>query len=110
MAKTYNKLVRDKIPEMIKQAGKQCEIATLRDREYQEALREKLIEEATEVASASPEEFVQELADLYEVIDALLIATGIDEETILAQQKQKHEERGGFQKRIKLLSVAVNQD
>jgi len=102
---TYNKLVRDKIPEIIKQAGKQCEIATLGDRDYQEALREKLIEEATEVANASPEELIQELADLYEVIDALLIATGIDEETIRAQQKQKQEERGGFQRKIKLLSV-----
>jgi len=105
MEKTYNKLVRDKIPEIIEKAGKQCETITLRDREYQEALREKLIEEATEVATASLEQLIQELADLYEVIDALLIATGIDEKTILTQQKQKQEERGGFQKKIKLLSV-----
>jgi len=101
----YNKLVRDKIPEIIEKSGNQCEIAILSEQEYQQALCQKLIEEATELASAEPTELISELADLYEVIDSLLIATGIDKETVFNQQRQKRKERGSFQTKIKLVSV-----
>jgi predicted house-cleaning noncanonical NTP pyrophosphatase (MazG superfamily) len=103
MRTDYNKLVRDKIPEIITRSGNQCEVATYSDSEYIEALRQKLVEEAQEVVSAPSNELVSELADLYEVIDSLLLATGIDRETVIAKQKQKHSERGGFKGKIKLL-------
>lgn len=105
MKNTYNKLVRDKIPDIIEASGNQCEIATLCDRDYQEALRQKLMEEAREVATASPSELIKELADLYEVLDALITTTGISEEMILTEQRIRREERGGFQKKILLLST-----
>ena len=63
----------------------------------------KLVEEAQEVASAEAGDMVKELADLYEVIDALLTAFDLNKETIFATQKKRHDERGGFEKRIKLL-------
>ena len=99
----YNKLVRDKIPEIIQQAGRECKITTLSNAEYLEALRQKLIEEAQEAAFASSNDLVKELADLYEVIDAILIVLKIERETVLAVQKHRQQERGGFECKIKLL-------
>lgn len=73
------------------------------DDEFQHELRAKLVEEAQEVASADYDALVTEIADLYEVIDALLLAFHLDKETVLAIQQKRHEERGGFEKQIKLL-------
>jgi predicted house-cleaning noncanonical NTP pyrophosphatase (MazG superfamily) len=108
MEKHYYKRVRDRIPEIIKNSGNQCETTILSDQEYQKALRQKLIEEATEVATASPEKLVQELADLYEVIDALIAVTKIDKAAILSQQRKRQEERGGFSAKIQLISTFIN--
>jgi predicted house-cleaning noncanonical NTP pyrophosphatase (MazG superfamily) len=106
-----NKLVRDKIPEIIRQSGNQCASATLSEGEYLEALRQKLIEEANEAANAagatsvraSPNELIKELADLYEVIDSLMAIAGIEKEVVVALQRERREQRGGFKHKIKLL-------
>ena len=100
--KTYNKLVRDRIPEIIAADGRQCATEILNENEYGQALLVKLIEEAQEIASAETGDMVTEIADLYEVINALLIAFNLNKDTILAIQKKRREERGGFEKRIKL--------
>jgi predicted house-cleaning noncanonical NTP pyrophosphatase (MazG superfamily) len=102
MRKEYNKLVRERIPEIIQQNGLQYQIVTLTDSEYCQALKQKLIEEAQEAAEAN-EELIAELADLYEVIDALLETYGINRELVLAEQQRRRSNRGGFDKRIKLL-------
>lgn len=107
----HNKLIRDKIPEIIRNSGNQCEISTLNDAEYIEALRQKLVEEAREAATAKPEKLAEELADvlkdtaphIMEVMDALIAATGIEKEKVLEIQKQKRFRRGGFDNKIKLL-------
>ena len=103
MKTEYNKLVRDKIPEIIRASGNQCEISTLNDVEYIEALKQKLLEEANEVAIAPPEELAEELADVMEVIDALMAAAGIEPEKVKEIQQVKRSQRGGFDNRIKLL-------
>lgn len=103
MRQEYHKLVRDYIPEIIRESGNQCEIKILNELEYIQALRNKLVEEAQEVAKAIPEELSQELADIYEVIDALLVAYNIQKETVIAKQQQRRQTRGGFSKRIELL-------
>lgn len=103
MRKKYNKLVRDFIPEIIRQSGNQCEVAVMSEAELTQALREKLLEEAQEAAGASPQDLVSELADLQEVIDALLAVYGISREEVLTEQRRKRTERGGFQQRIRLL-------
>ena len=102
---TYNKLVRDRIPEIIRRNGDECETALLAEEDYRAALREKLIEEAREASSASGDDLILELADLHEVLDALLRAYGISDETVQAAQMRRREERGGFDKRVRLLSV-----
>lgn len=103
MRKEYNKLVRDRIPEIIRKNGRECEFVKMSEAEYRQAVLDKLIEEAQEVAAAAPQELVTELADLYEVIDAIMTAYGIERSNVLAQQQQRRTERGGFNKRIRLL-------
>lgn len=106
MVKEYNKLVRDRIPEIIRESGIECEVAVLSDAEYCQALRQKLIEEAAEVAEADGEDLIAELADLYEVIDALMTSYGISGDRILNAQAKRRETRGGFAQKIMLLRTS----
>ncbi len=101
--KHYCKLVRDRIPEIIRAAGGQCETEVLAESAYLELLEQKLQEELTEyLESREPEE----LADLLEVMQAVAAARGISWETVLSVQADKRQARGGFQKRILLRSVS----
>lgn len=103
MRKTYDKLVRDRIPEIIRQQGKICQVVTLAETEFQQALRQKLVEEAKEAAGAGDEELIVELADIYEVLNALMSASGISEEQVRQVQAERRAERGGFEQYLKLL-------
>jgi predicted house-cleaning noncanonical NTP pyrophosphatase (MazG superfamily) len=103
MRKEYNKLVRDRIPEIIRQNGLKSQVATLTESAYRQALRQKLIEEAQEAAEASEQSLITELADLYEVIDTLMKAYKIDRKLVIAEQLRRRSDRGGFEKRILLL-------
>jgi predicted house-cleaning noncanonical NTP pyrophosphatase (MazG superfamily) len=99
----YNKLIRDRIPEIIRAAGKQCETDMMTDEEYIQALRSKLVEEAQEVEQAAPNDLLTELADLQEVIAALMAVYGISPEQVSTVQCSRRVERGGFEQRLKLL-------
>ncbi len=103
MVTPYNKLVRDRIPEIIRASGRRCETVAMDDAAYRRALLQKLVEEAGEVARADSDQLVSELADLCEVLDALLDAHGIDRDTVLAEQQRRRVERGGFARRLCLL-------
>jgi predicted house-cleaning noncanonical NTP pyrophosphatase (MazG superfamily) len=100
---SYNKLVRDRIPEIIRADGKQAGVEELDEAGYRQALLEKLVEEATEAARASQAELGKELADLYEVIDAILVAWDIPPGEVLALKGERRRQRGGFERRLKLL-------
>ncbi|ASN81370.1 nucleoside triphosphate pyrophosphohydrolase [Deinococcus ficus] len=101
----YNKLVRDRIPEIIERSGQSCTTEVLDADAYLQALLEKLGEEAAEVQAASPEERASELADVLEVLDAIMQATGLSEETVRGVQQEKRATRGGFQQRLFLRDV-----
>ena len=103
MRKEYNKLVRDRIPEIIQRDGHQYEVRVASNEEYTQLLMAKLVEEAQEVATASDDEIVKELADLYEVIDALISAKSIDDKAIRLKQQERRLNRGGFKNRLCLL-------
>ncbi len=105
MRTEHNKLVRDRIPEILERAGHTYTLATLNEQEYQQALRAKLCEEAAEAASADAQHLISELADLYEVIDALMANNSIDPVTVRAEQERRRAERGGFAQRIRLLDT-----
>ena len=103
MRRDYNKLVRDYIPEIIQKSGKRCAIETMPEAEYCQALLEKLVEEAQEARQAAPEELVTELADIQEVLASLLAAWQIAPERVQQVKRQRFAERGGFERRLKLL-------
>lgn len=94
---SYNKLIRDKIPEIIATKGQDCKIHTATPEEYRVKLIEKLGEE---VAEFTKEPSVEELADILEVIQALAFLLESTPEEIEKIRAQKTEERGGFAKRI----------
>ncbi|MBN2385557.1 MAG: nucleoside triphosphate pyrophosphohydrolase [Anaerolineales bacterium] len=104
MAKiTYNKLIRDRIPEIIEKDGKRYAVETMPPGEYEKALLDKLVEEAQEAQQADELHLKTELADILEVVDALLIQKGISRQAVRGLQRQRRSERGGFEKRLKLL-------
>lgn len=101
-----NKLWRDNAPLMMEKHGSVIHLKQLNDQEFDNELRLKLLEEAQEVKDArSNNMLIEELADLYEVIDSLIALHKIDKEQILRAQETKRNERGGFMNRA-YVSVA----
>ena len=98
----YNKLVRDKIPEIIEKEGKTCTCSVLSDENYLKMLDEKLNEELTEYQESKS---LKELADLLEVMHAAAAAHGSSFEQVESIRREKAEKRGGFTERILLLEV-----
>ncbi len=80
MRKVYHKLVRDRIPEIIEEEGKAFEVRVLDEAAYRDALRQKVVEEAREIADAPEEELAKEIGDLYEVLEAVVAAYGLSGE------------------------------
>jgi predicted house-cleaning noncanonical NTP pyrophosphatase (MazG superfamily) len=99
---TYNKLVRDKIPEIIRASGRRPVVTQLGPDEMREALLAKLDEEADELRAAAPDEAPAELADLLEVVRALAAEHGVPWDQVLGVAHRKALERGGFAKRTLL--------
>ncbi|WP_459500519.1 pyrophosphohydrolase domain-containing protein [Bacillus sp. C1] len=96
----YNKLVRDRIPEIIENNGK-TSITRILDE-----IGKKIREELTEYLEAeSKEHKVEELADLLELVNALAQHGGVTLEDVEEVRKQKAEQRGGFQERIFLVKT-----
>lgn len=95
--KEHNKLVRDKIPEIIKTAGKTCVTHVLNEVDYITALERKLNEE---VAEYQTDKCLEELADVLEVLQAICIARGYSLEELDEMRKKKASERGGFKERV----------
>jgi predicted house-cleaning noncanonical NTP pyrophosphatase (MazG superfamily) len=97
----YNKLVRDKIPEIIAANGQDAEYRILSDEEYRHYLDAKLDEE---VGEYHRDKTAEELADILEVVYALAATIGCSKEELLEIYQQKHDARGGFKKKLFLIS------
>ncbi len=93
----YGKLVRDRIPEIIKNKGAVPVTHIADDEEYWQKLKEKLKEEVDEFIEDSNEE---ELADILEVIYTICDFKNFDREEVELLRKRKAEERGGFRNKI----------
>ena len=102
MIKTYNKLVRDRIPEIIEASGKTCVIEILSDEDYLRMVDAKLDEE---LAEYHKDQNIEELADLMEVIYAAAIARGYTLEELERVRVEKAKKRGGLAKKILLKEV-----
>ena len=101
---TYNKLIRDRIPEIIEQDGKRYAVETMPPADYEKALLAKLVEEAQEAQQADEAHLKTEMADILEVIDALLIQKGISRQAVRSEQRrQAHKGCFRLQGRFRLL-------
>ena len=100
--KVYNKLVRDKIPEIIKEDGRECDVEIATNEEKYKLLEAKLQEEVNEYLE---DKNLEELADVMEVLFGLAEALGYNEEDLLKARNKKLNERGGFKEGIVLKSV-----
>lgn len=93
----YNKLVRDKIPEIIRQKCGVPIVHIADEKEYWEKLKEKLLEEFEEFKK---DENAEELADMLEVLDAVADFKNFNMEEVRRIKEKKAEERGKFKNRI----------
>lgn len=106
--KIYNKLVRDKIPDIIAgDNGKTCVTRIMEDDEYLKALNTKMQEELKEYLESGE---VEELADLEEVLRAILDVKKVSYEEFEKIRKTKVNKRGAFKKKIFLESVSEKND
>ena len=99
---TYRKLVRDRIPEIIEADGKTCICETLSDEDYISLLDQKLNEELAEYQESKS---LEELADLLEVMQAVVKARGWTWEELERVRERKSVERGGFESKLLLKEV-----
>lgn len=104
------KLIRDRLPDIMRSQGLAVFDRRLDDVEYLDALGEKLIEEAHEVRLARPDEIVWELADVLEVVHALAQAHGLTLQDVEAARLAKRAERGGFDDRVYNAAVEAADD
>ena len=102
----YNKLVRDRIPEIIESTGKTFSTRVLDEQEYIKELKKKSFEELQEYIEAdNREDAIEELADVLEIMHALAACHGASMEDIEAVRQKKAEKRGGFKEKIFLVEV-----
>jgi predicted house-cleaning noncanonical NTP pyrophosphatase (MazG superfamily) len=100
MRVTYNKLIRDRIPEIIEADGHRAVTRVLPEKDYRAALLAKLVEEAREAENAPDDELSGELADVWEVFQALLATLPLTHDELAALAAAKRDKRGGFGGRI----------
>ena len=98
----HNKLVRDRIPEIIEASGKTCTVEVLPNDAYIQALDAKLSEELAEYQQSKS---LEELADLLEVMDAVVKARGYTWDDLTRVRKEKRAQRGAFDQKIFLKEV-----
>ena len=110
MEKVFNKLVRDNIPEIIKQNKEVPTTRVLNDEEYKEELLKKLFEECMEVKKAQTIDETEELADVYEVLLAIAKLNGKTIADIENVSTLKREKRGSFDKRLFLEKTSSKSD
>jgi len=97
----YNKLIRDKIPEIIKRSGGDFKIKKLKAKDFEKELIKKVGEEADGLISAkTKEKFILELTDVLDVIQEIKRFKRISNRQIENAQKESNKRKGGFKKRL----------
>ena len=102
MTREYDKLVRDRIPEVVREDGETPVVHEAGGEEYRDRLAAKLVEEAEEYAESRSAE---ELADVVEVLDAIQTATGVEDGELSRLRAEKASERGRFEDGVVLERV-----
>ena len=99
MLPLQEKLVRDRIPEIIRNRGEVPRVRVAEQHEMDGLIRRKVVEESQELLQSSSDE---EIADILEALEALLKHRGIDWSAIEEIRARKRNERGGFEQRFVL--------
>jgi len=108
MDKVYNKLIRDKIPEIIEDAGEKPKIKTLNQKDFVKELKKKVVEEAHELQKAkNKKDVLNELVDIQELIDALRKVHKVSLNKLINTQQEKNKKRGSFRKRLYLIGTNI---
>lgn len=106
----FKKLIRDKFFEHMTSDPKQKpDYRILNDEEYEVELKKKLIEESSEIEKTNDAEIVEEIADIYEIIDHILELKNISKEDVLKKQEAKREKAGSFSKKVFIESNTVEE-
>lgn len=95
-----DKLVRDRIPEIISSSGRKPATHIAEDSEYWKRLKDKLVEEVKEFVEDGDEK--EEIADIFEVLYAIMDFRNINMEEVEGIRKKKAEKKGGFKGKIVL--------
>jgi predicted house-cleaning noncanonical NTP pyrophosphatase (MazG superfamily) len=106
MIKKYDKLVRDRIPEIIGSSGHEAVVSKLTEAELESRLIEKLVEEQKEL---DKDRNVEEVADMLEILFSLARRYGHDEKQTLELMYKKREARGGFEEGYLLTEVHLKE-
>jgi len=101
----YDKLVRDGIPEIIRETGERPVVHVADDAEYADRLADKLDEETAEFRESGE---LEELADVLEVVQAICRHRGVEFEQVQQLREEKASERGGFGDRVVLEAVLAS--
>lgn len=103
----YNKLIRDRIPEIIERDGKRAKTRILDDEDYKRELLKKLVEEAQETmeTKGDKEKLTKEVGDILEIVDYLVKVFDLDRNEIEKVRQERKKSRGGFDKKLFLESV-----
>jgi predicted house-cleaning noncanonical NTP pyrophosphatase (MazG superfamily) len=106
MIKNYNKLIRDRILEIIEETGEKPYSRILNKKEYIKEIKKKILEEAKELIQAkTKKEIINEITDIQELIDVLTVELGLTKSQLRKLQKEKNKKRGGFKKRLFLIKT-----
>ena len=100
----YDKLIRDRIPEIIKEAGWLPAVKILKKSEFLNAIKKKVFEEAGElIQSKDKKGIVDEIVDIQELLDVLAAEIKLTKSELKKLQADKRKKRGGFKKRLFLI-------
>ena len=100
----YNKLIRDRIPEIVKKAGWVPTVRVLKKGEFLGAVKKKVQEEAGElIQSRDKKGIIDEIVDIQELLDVLAAEVKLTKPAVKKLQAAKRKKRGGFRKRLFLI-------
>lgn len=106
MEKFYNKLVRDRIPEIVRKDGEVPSVRKLSQKEFKVEVLKKILEEARELSEVkNREELLKECADLQEILMVAMDAHKIDCKELNKVRNKRKRDRGGFTKKIFLIKT-----
>lgn len=99
----HKKLIRDKIPQVIEASGDKYEVRVMEEKEFENELKKKLVEEASELLKTPRKDLLNEMADVLELLKSIAEFYKIDFRLVEEKQVKKRKERGGFKKRLFLI-------